>query len=107
MLRRHLEGLLHALADGDARHHHDELAPAIAAVQLEHRLAIDIRLARARLHLHIQRTRTERRGERLRPMEIACALHPADIREQLPLRQMQLLITKAIIRLRREKGAFI
>ena len=104
MLRRHLEGLLYALADGDARHHHDELAPAIAAVQLEHRLDIDIRLSRARLHLHIQRARAERRGERIRQMEIACALHPADMREQLLLRQMHLLIAKTIVRLRREKG---
>ena len=37
-------------------------------------------------------------------MEIARTLHPSDIREQLPLRQMQLLIAKAIVRLRREKG---
>ena len=81
MLRRHLEGLLHALADRNARHHHDELAPAIAAVQLEHRLDIDIRLARPRLHLHIESTRAERCGERIRQMEIACALHTADIRE--------------------------
>ena len=36
MLRRHLKGLLHALADRDARHHHDELAPTIAAIQLKH-----------------------------------------------------------------------
>ena len=61
MLRRYLKGLPHALADRDTRHHHDELAPAIAAVQLKHRLDIDIRLARPRLHLHIERTRAERR----------------------------------------------
>ena len=105
MLRRHLEGLTHALADRDARHHHDELAPAIAAIQLEHRLDVDIRLARPRLHLHIERTRAERCGERIRQMEIACALHTADIREQLRLRQMQLFIPKTIVRLRRKKGS--
>ena len=104
MLRRHLEGLLHALADRNARHHHDELAPAIAAVQLKHRLDIDIRLARPRLHLHIQRALAERCRECIRQMEIACALHTANIREHLLLRQIHLLIAKTIVRLRREKG---
>ena len=104
MRRRHLKGLLHALADRNARHHHDELAPAIAAIQLEHRLAIDIRLARARLHLHIESTRAKRCGKRIRQMEIACALHTANIREQLRLRQMQLFIPKPVVRLHREKG---
>ncbi len=55
MLRHTAETLLHALADGDARHHDDELAPAVAAVQFVHRLDVGVGLARTRLHLYGQR----------------------------------------------------
>ena len=48
------KGLLHALANGDGRHHDDELRPAVSLVQLEHGLDVDIGLARAGLHLHVQ-----------------------------------------------------
>lgn len=42
----------HALAHGHRRHDHDELAHRVAAVELQHRADVDVRLARARLHLH-------------------------------------------------------
>ena len=51
-----LQALGHALADGDRWHHHDELAPAVQAVELEHRLGVDVGLAGARLHLDVQLT---------------------------------------------------
>ena len=54
LVRRDLEGLLHALADGDAGHDDDELAPSVAPVQLEDRLCVDERLARPRLHLDLE-----------------------------------------------------
>ena len=46
--------LLHALADGDARHDDDELAPAVALVQLEDRLDVAVGLAGAGLHLDVE-----------------------------------------------------
>ena len=49
-----LKGLLHALTDRNGGNDHDELAPAVLPVQLEHRLDVDIGLARAGLHLNIQ-----------------------------------------------------
>ena len=64
MLLQHGEALIDAFADGDAGHHHDELRPAEAFVHLEHGLDIDVGLARARLHLHIQRAGTEAVGGR-------------------------------------------
>lgn len=54
MLLRHLKGLINALADGDARHDHDELAPTVMLVQLIHRLDVGIGLANARLHFNRQ-----------------------------------------------------
>jgi hypothetical protein len=54
MLRHDLEGLQDAFADGDAGHHHDELAPAVFPVQLEHRLDVAVGLAGAGLHLDVE-----------------------------------------------------
>ena len=51
MLLSHLKGLIHALADGDTRYHHNELAPAIVLVQLIHGLDIGIGFANAGFHL--------------------------------------------------------
>src|SRR3546814_18975885 len=49
-----------AFADGDAGHNDDELRPAIAAVQLEHRCDIAIGFASAGLHLDIEMTLADR-----------------------------------------------
>ena len=48
---RDLERLIYPLADGNAWHHDDELAPAIPLVKLVHRLDVGIGLSRTRLHL--------------------------------------------------------
>src|SRR3546814_8126573 len=57
-----------AFADGDAGHNDDELRPAIAAVQLEHRLDIAIGFASAGLHLDIEMKLADRRHI----LEIGC-----------------------------------
>ena len=54
MLLCHLKGLINTLADGNARHDHDELAPTVMLVQLIHRLDVGIGLANARLHFNRQ-----------------------------------------------------
>ena len=46
-----LEGLIHALADGDAGHHDNKLGEAVAAVHLEDGLGIHIGLAGTGFHL--------------------------------------------------------
>ena len=51
MLLRHLKGLIHALADGNARHDYDKLTPAIMFVQLVNGFYICVRLANACFHL--------------------------------------------------------
>ena len=54
MLLCHLKGLINALADSNARHDHDELAPTVVLVQLIHGLDVGIGLADAGLHLNRQ-----------------------------------------------------
>ena len=54
MILRHLKGLINALADGNARHDHDEFAPAVVLVQLIHGLDVGIGLADAGFHFNRQ-----------------------------------------------------
>ncbi|EKD97833.1 MAG: hypothetical protein ACD_23C00718G0001, partial [uncultured bacterium] len=54
VLRCDFQRLVHALTNGNAGHHHNELAPPIAGVQLEHAFDVAIRLAGAGLHFHVQ-----------------------------------------------------
>ena len=54
MLLRDFERFRNAFADGDARHHDDELRPAVARIELEHGLGIHVRFARARFHFHVK-----------------------------------------------------
>ena len=50
----HTETLSHALTNGDARHHHDKLAPAITAVEFKHRLDVNVGLTRTCFHLDVE-----------------------------------------------------
>ena len=54
MILCHLKGLINALADGNAWHDHDELAPTVMLVQLIHRLDVSIGLADTSLHFNRQ-----------------------------------------------------
>ena len=54
VLGRDFQRLGDTLADGNARHHYDELAPAELFVQLENRLNVAIGLASTRFHLDIK-----------------------------------------------------
>ena len=54
VLTHHLERLTDTFTDSDARHHDDELAPAIELIQFKHRLDIGVGLTRTRFHLNGQ-----------------------------------------------------
>ena len=54
MLLCHLKRLINALADSDARHNHDELAPTVVLVQLIHGLDVGIGLADTGFHFNRQ-----------------------------------------------------
>ena len=54
VLGRDLQRLGHSLADCNARHHDDELAPSILLVQLENSVDVAIGLARASFHFDIE-----------------------------------------------------
>ena len=72
MLLRHLKGLINALADGDARHDHDELAPTIVLVQFIHGLDVGIGLADAGFHFNRQIITT---FQLVRRLDLIGALH--------------------------------
>ena len=75
----HLKRLLDALADGDRRHHYDELRPTVTLVQLKHCLDVDVSLAGTGLHLNIQTAPAEILHKRARLLDIVLLLNPADI----------------------------
>ena len=54
MLLRHLKRFIDALADGNARHDHDEFAPTIVLVQFIHGLDVGISLTDAGFHFNRQ-----------------------------------------------------
>ncbi len=72
MVTSHLERLVHPFADSDARHHDDELPPAIVLIQLIHSLDIGVRLPHTGLHLDGQ---IETALQRLRQLQMIIVLH--------------------------------
>ena len=97
----HVERLLHALADRHRRHDHDELAPAVALVQLHDRLDVDVGLAGPRLHLDVE-VRSAGRGltvlQLVREWEVAGPLHNVDVVQQLLRGQGDLGVPQARVR---------
>ena len=72
MLLRHLKRFIYALADGNARHDHDEFAPTIVLVQLIHGLDVGIGLADAGFHFNRQIITT---FQLVRRLDLIGALH--------------------------------
>ena len=72
MFLRHLKGLINTLADGNARHDHNELAPAVVLVQLIHGLNVGIGLADAGLHFNRQVVAT---FQLIRRLDLISTLH--------------------------------
>ena len=82
VIRSDFERLLHALTNGDGRHDNDEFAPAIALVQLEHGLDVDIRLARSGFHFHVQRAAAQLPHQMIGQANIVLRLNGADVLKQ-------------------------
>ena len=78
-----LEGLVNALTNSNAGNHHNELAPAILLVQLEHGLDIDVGFARACFHLHIQIDPAQLPDKGSILTNVVLLLKPLDILEKL------------------------
>ena len=96
MVLRHLERLLHALADRDARHDHNELAPAVPLVQLEHSLDVDVGLARAGLHFDVERASSNVLHQFCRTLHVVCVLNLMDVVEQFVFRQLDLMVAEPV-----------
>jgi len=84
VLRRDFQGFQDAFADGDAGHHDDELAPAVAGVQLEHRAHVAIGLAGAGLHLDVEVDAADARlDEGGRHRQVLAPLRRLDVLQKL------------------------
>ena len=66
-----LEGFVHALADGDRRHHHDEFGEAVLLVHFKYRLGVDVGFARAGFHFDTELVARQIIGER----QVVALLH--------------------------------
>ena len=86
MLLRHLKGLINTLADGNARHDHDELAPTVMLVQLIHRLDVGIGLANARLHFNRQVVAT---FQLVRRLDLIGTLHLLQLLQDPAVRKLR------------------
>ena len=78
-----LKGLLHALTDRNGGNDHDELAPAVLLVQLEHRLDIDIGFARAGFHFNIKAATPQVFDEGSRELDIVLILQSLNVVQKL------------------------
>ena len=75
----HLKALIHTFADGYARYHDYELAPAVAFVQFEHRLDIDVGLSGTGLHFDVESHTSEVVGKGLGFRNVLTALGLLDL----------------------------
>ena len=94
MVGGNLKGLLHALADSDTRHNDNELAPAVLLVQLEHCLDVDVGLTGAGFHLDIKAAPAHALNERGGEFDVVRILLLVDIRKQLFIGKLHILILK-------------
>ena len=85
MLLRHLKGFIHTLTDGDAGHHHNELAPAVVFIQLVHGFDVSVGLADAGLHLDGQVVMPL---QMLGGLELTCTLHLLQMFQNNAVRQL-------------------
>ena len=77
------EGLLYALTDRNRGNDHNKLAPAVLFVQLEHRLDIDIGLARAGFHFNIKAATPQVFDEGSRELDIVLTLQGLNVVQKL------------------------
>ena len=78
-----LKGLLHTLADRNGGNDHDELAPAVLLVQLEHRLDIDIGFARAGFHFNIKTATPQVFDKGSRELDVVLTLQGLNVVQKL------------------------
>ena len=104
MRLQHFETFGDAFADGDTRHHHDELAPTISLVQLEHRLDIDIRLAGAGFHFDVKVHKSKILVQLFRFLDVVFELELADIFKKIALGLHQFVVAVALLVFEPEHG---
>ena len=95
MVGHHIEALFDAFSNGNRRHHHNELAPAIHLVQLEHGFDVHIGFAGSSFHLNIQTAPAQALHQFRRQLDIVLALDAVDILQQLVITKIDFLIFEA------------
>ena len=88
----HIEALSDAFPNGNGRHHHDELAPAVHLVQFEHGFDVHIGFAGSGFHLHIQAAPPQTLHQFWRQFDVVLALDGVDILQQLIIAEVDFLI---------------
>ena len=97
MLLHHTEALADTLANCNAWNDNDKLAPAIALVQLEHGLDVNIGFTGTGFHFHLQRAATELCDKGIRCLDVVSVLDVADIGKKLAAVKLYAGICKAHI----------
>ena len=77
------KGFFHALTDRNRRNDHNKLAPAVLLVQLEHRLDIDIGLARAGFHFNIKAATPQVFNKGSRELDVVLTLQGLNVVQKL------------------------
>ena len=95
MFLRDFERFRNAFANGNARHHDDELRPAVARIELEHGLGIHVRFARACFHFHVKFHCAQIMMQLLRKNHSVLSLHLLHVGKKLFGAQAQRRVTKA------------
>lgn len=87
-----LEGFLDTLPDGDAGDDHDEFAPAVPLIQLEHGFDVDVCLAGAGFHLNVQRTAAQIPNQSGGLLDVAGILDGLNVPQELIVAQTNGLV---------------
>ena len=97
MVLRDLEGLVDAFLDRNRRHDDDELREPEPLVQLEDGAQVDVRLARAGLHLHreVRRVQVSRRGQPIAELDLVEVLVDLVIEERQAVTDAQAALDEA------------
>ena len=91
-----VQRLGHALADGNAGHDDDELAPAVQLVQFEDGLDVAVGLARAGFHLDVEVDRGHLGLDQgIREWQILPSLHGVDVAQQSRVRKGEVGIAES------------
>ena len=87
-----LKGFFDTFTDGNRRHYHNKLTPAVTLVQFKHGLDVDIGFTGAGFHFDIKTASAQVLHQTGRLLDIAFVLDLLDVLQQLVIRKLQQLV---------------